>query len=563
MTSDRSKPSLLRFLWVALAALLSGPLALVLAYPADATAASGSFYLEPFAGNGHTGLPVPGPASSSPTLPATSDVVDADGNVYVAEGHYVLKVTPSGTLSVFAGDGSTGTPHWGSATATPVNPQGLAIGPDGALYIADSDGWIDKVSPAGYLWVVAGKGGAMCGTPTPGPASSSQMCPSAVAFDSAGNMFIGTGNGYVLKVDPSDTLSVFAGNGQGGDPVAGPATSSPLLVYGLAIDAQNNVYIADPNYYVLKVTPSGTLSVYAGTAGSGTPQDGPATSAHISPRNVAVDSAGDLFIDDTHGYVEKVDTGGNLNVIGGNGVYGTAVEGWATSSPIYEPMGVTVDVAGNVYVAQSSGSVVRLFQPKPLAWGAGTGTGTLTVTSYQTTKYQLAVSGGTGGNSFTMVKNSTTPSGVVISPSGLVTVNVAMNNTNLVTGRSVQFRVVDSGGETYAGTLNLRIQPGAIAFSTAPNLNALGGSAYVGRSWAPRRIRTIRGWSTPSGDKFALIAGQFPAGMHLARLGVYDGQQSVAYWGTPTRAGVFSFELSAVDAKHHATRRWFTFTVHR
>jgi hypothetical protein len=92
----------------------------------------------------------------------------------------------------------------------------------GGLVLSATSAWASNP----VLSVIAGSGSA--GAPTAGPATSSHLSsPSAVAVDSAGNMYIAdTNNNVIEKVSPSGSLSIFAGTGTAGLPTAGPATSA-------------------------------------------------------------------------------------------------------------------------------------------------------------------------------------------------------------------------------------------------------------------------------------------------------------------------------------------------
>jgi secreted PhoX family phosphatase len=161
------------------------------------------------------------------------------------------------------------------------------------------------------------------------------------------------------------TITDFAGTGTAGAPTAGPATSSDLNgPAGLAFDSSGDVLIADNNSnQVLKVTPSGTLSVFAGTGASGAPTPGPATSSAVyAPTGVAVDSSGNVYIatNATVGGEEvlKVTPSGTLSVFAGTGTYGAPTPGTATSSDLYDPEALAVDSSGNVYIANHGSSEI-------------------------------------------------------------------------------------------------------------------------------------------------------------------------------------------------------------
>jgi len=142
--------------------------------------------------------------------------------------------------------------------------------------------------------------------------------PYAVAADSAGNFYSGTDNPTytVFKVDRSGALTRFAGTGSRGfSGDGGPATAASVgCIYGLALDASGNLYLADPcNQRVRKVdASSGIITTVAGNGSFAFLGDnGPATSASLgSPYSVAVDAAGNLFIADLGNYrIRRVDTG--------------------------------------------------------------------------------------------------------------------------------------------------------------------------------------------------------------------------------------------------------------
>lgn len=333
---------------------------------AGPSGASGAGMLSVFAGTGVEGPPTPGPATRSDLTTPFGIAFDSTGNAYIADAyaHVIVKVTPDGTLSVFAGTGVEAAPTPGPATSSALGrPAGVAVDSLGNVYIADA--WnlrVMKVTPSGTLSVFAGTGTR--GMPTPGAATTSNlMWPLSVAVGPSDDVYIGDQDAHqVLKVTPGGTLSVVAGNGTEGVPTPGPATSSSLNdPRGLAADAAGNIYIADSsNYVVEKVTPDGTLSIIAGTGTRGVPTPGPATSSNIrSPYSVAVDNAGNVYIADLpNSVVEKVTPEGTLSIFAGTGTKGVPTPGPATDSDLDSPIGVGTDAAGNVYIADYTSSVV-------------------------------------------------------------------------------------------------------------------------------------------------------------------------------------------------------------
>jgi sugar lactone lactonase YvrE len=302
---------------------LAVPAVLVAAGSASASGAGGTLSL--FAGTGTAGAPTAGPATESKLSDPFAVAADSAGNIYIAdEGNsQVEKVTPGGTLSIIAGTGTEGTPTPGPATASHLgNPRAVAVDGSGNVYITDyRNSRVDKVTSDGTLSILAGDGTG--GAPTPGPATSSHLTsPGGIGVDGSGNVYIGDTNSQrVEKVTPDGTLSIIVGNGNSGAPTPGPATASSLSYpYGVAVDGSGNVYVADAgNNRVEKVDPDGTLSIFAGTGTAGPPTAGPAASSRLnSPLGVAVDGAGSVYIGDQgNSRVEKVDPSGTLSIVAG------------------------------------------------------------------------------------------------------------------------------------------------------------------------------------------------------------------------------------------------------
>ncbi len=307
----------------------------------------------------------------------------AGGSVAVADA----SAGSAGMLAVVAGDGNSGLPTPGRATSSRLaSPIDVASDAAGDLYIADSmAAVVEKVTPSGTLSIVAGRLGH-AGPPTPGPATSSDLSdPAAVAVDGHGDIYIADQiNSLVEKVTPTGTLSIIAGDGGGAAPTPGPATSSDLQPFGLAVDGSGNVYIADDwetdtatGANILKVTPSGTLSIFAGTGLIGSPTPGPATSSKLNfPEGLAIDGSGNLYFSDVYANViAGVTPSGTLSIVAGNGTQGGPVAGPATSSPLNNPGGIAVDGRGNLYIANVGNNDVLAVSPsEKLSVFAGTGT---------------------------------------------------------------------------------------------------------------------------------------------------------------------------------------------
>src|ERR1700733_6546253 len=187
-----------------------------------------------------------------------------------------------------------------------------------------------------------------------------------VAISASGDIYIAnTGNSAICKVSGGVITTVAGGNAQGYSGDGGPATKAELSQpFGVAVDSKGNVYIADTyNNVIRKVTSAGIITTLAGNGSAGYSGDGgPATKAELSqPFGVAVDASGNVFIADTVNHViRKVASDGTISTFAGNGgIFYNQGDGVpATSTGISNVTGVTVDAAGNLYIATYQGFLV-------------------------------------------------------------------------------------------------------------------------------------------------------------------------------------------------------------
>jgi IPT/TIG domain/NHL repeat len=348
-------------------------------------------------GTGASGMPTPGPASASPLESPTDVVVDAAGDAFVADpgASEVLRVAAgTGALSVLAGTGVSGQPVQGPATSSKLSrPTGLAVDAAGDVWVADpgASEVLRIWAATGALSIVAGTGKP--GMPEPGMSAdaSSLEAPTGVAVDRAGNLWLtDPGASEVLEVSAATgALSVVAGNGTAGMPKAGPAASSPLEEPSAIAVEGDNLLVADAGAdEILKISlATRTLSVVAGTGSTGPPKPGPATMSPLSqPTGVSVDAQGNTWVADRHSaQVLEITPSGELSVVAGTGSPGLPRPGLAANSPLGAPTGVSVDGAGDVWLADAGArEIEEISSPptvahiSPLAGSTGGGT-TVTV----------------------------------------------------------------------------------------------------------------------------------------------------------------------------------------
>jgi hypothetical protein len=246
------------------------------------------------AGTGTFGKTTPGPATTSDLSDPTGVTVDSAGNVYIADTTEAVvdKVTPDGTLSIVAGIPlSQGYPSTsgGMATSTQIdNPNGVALDSSGNLYISDgAAAMVYKVTPSGTLSIFAGiSNGRASGAPTPGPAASTDLHdPLGVTVDPYGNVFIAD-EFYVEEVTPSGVLSIVAGGGTQPVTTPGPATQADIDYTGggVATDSAGNLYFTQT---VSGDDNTGSVDEVFGVASAPATVDPTATNVSCAESNVA------------------------------------------------------------------------------------------------------------------------------------------------------------------------------------------------------------------------------------------------------------------------------------
>jgi sugar lactone lactonase YvrE len=272
-----------------------------------------------------------------------------------------LRATPQITatnavIDTLAGTGSLGySGDLGPAVSAQLYwPIGVAVDSLGNVYIADvNNNRVRKVNTTGIITTMAGTGTAGYSGDGRDAAQAELNAPYGLAVDASDNLYIADyGNKAIRKV----VLSGMTGT---------ITTIATGLVHptGVAVSASGTVYVADPGSNSVLLIASGVTTTVAGTGTAGFSGDGgDATLAQLnSPFGVAVDASGNLYIADYgNSVIRKVDGARTISTIAGIGTAGYSGDSAAANTAeLNGPFGVAVDAAGNLFIADFYNNLIR------------------------------------------------------------------------------------------------------------------------------------------------------------------------------------------------------------
>ena len=294
--------------------------------------------------------------------------LDHAGRLYIAdtENCQIRQVEPAGTIVSILGHESCGYSMGGDADLGPWlhtnHPRGVAVGPDGALYVADTINCrVRRVEKGGTVSTVAGNGSCRA-SGDGGPAVDAGLSPWGLAWDRQGNLYVAdVFNCRIRKVDEAGIITTVAGDGTcgfSGD--GGPATQASLFFpRDVAAGADGTLYLADSaNCRVRLVDPeTGVIETVAGGGSCGYGGDGdPATQAGLHPWALAVAADGAVLVADRENCrLRRFVPGGAIETVAGTGVCGYDGDGGpAMDAALHWPGDVALASDGAIYVADTA-----------------------------------------------------------------------------------------------------------------------------------------------------------------------------------------------------------------
>lgn len=288
--------------------------------------------------------------------------VDGAGQVYAADtsNHTIRKITAAGAVSTLAGTAAV--QGSGDAPASFFGPSGVAVDGAGTAYVADKGNRsVRSITANGTVTTLALTGGGF----------DPQARPEAIALDRLGNIYVSDRGGAIFKVTQAGEIRTLAGAlGQVGSADGPGATARFNGPAGIAVDASGNVFVADSgNATIRKITTSldgvVTVSTFAGTAGTMGSSDGAGGNARFAqPWGIATDDAGNVYVaDPANNNVRKISAVGNVTTLAGHSLEAGSADGVATEATFNKPLGIALDGANNVYVADTNNHTLRAITP--------------------------------------------------------------------------------------------------------------------------------------------------------------------------------------------------------
>jgi len=293
--------------------------------------------------------------------------VAADGAVFIADNqnHAIRRIGTNGVVTTLAGLlGTPGSADGSGSAARFDSPTGLALGPDGALYVSDTGNHtIRRVTTNGIVTTLAGSAGnADYADGSAAAARFNQPLGLAVAPD--GTVLVADSGNHLIRVITTNSIvSVLAGNPETFGSADGTGTNaffnSPV---GLALAADGSLFVSDANNFTIRrVSAAGVVTTIAGATGQDGAVDGPASSARFGkPAELALAPNGTLYIADAaHHTIRRLTPDGRVSTIAGLVGMDGAADGANGVARFFNPYGLAVAAHGHLVVADTYNQTIR------------------------------------------------------------------------------------------------------------------------------------------------------------------------------------------------------------
>jgi sugar lactone lactonase YvrE len=282
--------------------------------------------------------------------------VGDNGDIIVADSynHRIRMVSPSGAVTTFAGSGVAGFAD-GQGLAAQFNvPTGLAVTKEGWVVVADThNNRIRTITPEGHVTTLAGGNAGFADGVS---SSASFLNPCGIAIDHDGNIIVAdTSNHRIRLITPAGQVSTLAGSGEPGFSDGNENVAQFDRPGAVAVDNDENVIVGDQsNHRIRKVSPQGKVSTIAGIGDPGFSDGMGSVAMFYKPSGVSVDGDGNIIVADMWNHrVRMLSPEGQVTTIAGNGNAGYQ-DGMGTAVSFKHPVDVVVDGDGNIIVMDLS-----------------------------------------------------------------------------------------------------------------------------------------------------------------------------------------------------------------